>query len=79
MVLFIGLVEIGFETCKEEIEKVHLEKSKRNAATIRKKKPIELNNGRAAMMGIIGLTVHEKFDVNPHVLNAMLGSPVTFN
>jgi hypothetical protein len=61
------------------MEKVHLEKPKQNAATIRDKKSIELNNGRDAMMGIIGLTVHEKFDGNPHVLNAMLGSPVTFN
>ena len=79
MVLFIGLVEMGFETRKEEIEKVHLEKSKWNAATIRNKKSIELNNGRAAMMGILGLMVHEKIDGNPYVLNAMLGSPVTFN
>ncbi len=79
MVIFIGLIEMGFETRKEEIEKVHLEKSKWNQDTIRRKKAVELNNGRAAMMGILGLMVHEKIDNHPYVLNGLLGSPVEFN
>ncbi len=41
---------------------------------------IELNNGRAAQMGILGLMVHEKIgDHNPYVLNAIFGAPVAFN
>ena len=34
---------------------------------------IELNNGRAAMMGIFGLMVHEMLDGKPYILNEMLG------
>jgi len=33
----------------------------------------ELNNGRAAMMGIFGLMVHEMLDGKPYILNEMLG------
>ena len=43
------------------------------------KKSIELNNGRAAQMGILALMVHEKLDGNPYIINSLLGSPVAFN
>jgi len=33
----------------------------------------ELNNGRAAMMGIMGLMVHECIDGKAYILNEMLG------
>eukprot|EP00640_Fibrocapsa_japonica_P004164 CAMPEP_0113933908 /NCGR_PEP_ID=MMETSP1339-20121228/1251_1 /TAXON_ID=94617 /ORGANISM="Fibrocapsa japonica" /LENGTH=216 /DNA_ID=CAMNT_0000935463 /DNA_START=91 /DNA_END=741 /DNA_ORIENTATION=- /assembly_acc=CAM_ASM_000762 len=44
-----------------------------------KKRAIELNNGRAAMMGILALMVHEKLDNNPYIINDLLGFPVPFN
>jgi hypothetical protein len=50
-----------------------------SAETQRRKAAIELNNGRAAQMGILGLMVHEKLNNDPYVLNALLGSPVPFN
>ena len=37
---------------------------------------VELNNGRAARMGILALMVHEKLDGNPHIINSLLGFPV---
>jgi hypothetical protein len=44
-----------------------------------RKRAIELNNGRAAQMGILALMVHEKLDGNPYVINSLLGYPVDFN
>ena len=44
--------------------------------TLAKKKAIELNNGRAAQMGILALMVHEKLDNNPYIINSLLGFPV---
>mmetsp|Transcript_15704 Transcript_15704/g.23084 ORF Transcript_15704/g.23084 Transcript_15704/m.23084 type:complete len:214 (-) Transcript_15704:257-898(-) len=44
-----------------------------------KKRAIELNNGRAAQMGILALMVHEKLDNNPYIINDLLGAPVPFN
>ncbi len=79
IIAFIGLIEIGYTTRKDEIEAAQLKASKWNDATIKKKLAIELNNGRAAQMGILGLMVHEKLDNNPYVLNSILGSPVAFN
>lgn len=43
------------------------------------KRAIELNNGRAAQMGILGLIIHEKLNNDPYVINSLLGFPVHFN
>ena len=43
------------------------------------KRAIELNNGRAAQMGILALMVHEKINNTPYVINEVLGSHVQFN
>lgn len=43
-----------------------------------KKRAIELNNGRAAMMGILAIMVHEKIDGHPYIINDILGIPYNF-
>jgi hypothetical protein len=79
---FIGLLEVGFSTRKVEIESICTAKMVQAGWDAKKqasKKSVELNNGRAAQMGILGLMVHEKLNNDPYVLNAMLGAPVAFN
>ena len=79
MVSFIGLIDIGFTSRKDEIESVHLQKSGFNDALIRWNKGVELNNGRAAMMGITALMAHEKINNDPYIINTLFGFPVPFN
>eukprot|EP00903_Cladosiphon_okamuranus_P015599 g14404.t1 len=43
------------------------------------KRAVELNNGRAAQMGILALMVHEQMDNTPYIINEILGSHVQFN
>jgi hypothetical protein len=50
-----------------------------DAATQNSKRAIELNNGRAAQMGILALMVHEKLNNDPYIINSILGFPVPFN
>jgi len=47
--------------------------------TKERKRAIELNNGRAAQMGILALMVHEKLSNQPYVINDLLGASYTFN
>jgi hypothetical protein len=82
LVVFIGLLEWGFSLRKQEFEDLCLKSgpfTKFNEATQRSKLAIELNNGRAAQMGILALMVHEKLDNNPYIINDLLGAPVKFN
>ncbi|CAM9229469.1 unnamed protein product [Chrysoparadoxa australica] len=44
-----------------------------------KKRAVELNNGRAAQMGILGMMVHEQLNGHPYVINDLLGASYTFN
>jgi len=77
--VFIGLLELGFGARQEEIEEAQLKASGWDGETIDRKIAIELNNGRAAMMGIFALVIHEKLDNNPYIINSLLGYPVPFN
>jgi len=79
IVAFFGLIEFGFAARKEEIEAAQLKASGWDQATIDKKLAIELNNGRAAQMGILALMVHEKLNNDPYIINSLLGFPVPFN
>jgi hypothetical protein len=79
LIAFIGLIELGFGARQEEIEAAQLNASGWDEETINKKLAIELNNGRAAQMGILALMVHEKLDNNPYIINSLLGYPVAFN
>ena len=77
--LTVAAIEGGFAVRKDEIEEVQLEKSGWDEETINKKLAIELNNGRAAQMGILALMVHEKLNNDPYIINTLLGYPVAFN
>ena len=83
LILFIGAIDLAFTNyakpeveaaCQERMDKAGWSESKQAS-----KRAIELNNGRAAQMGILALMVHEKLDNNPYVINSLLGAPVAFN
>jgi len=57
-----GFIDFGWDTFDEE--------------TKLQKRAIELNNGRAAMMGILALIVHEKLG-DAYIINSLAGAPVS--
>ena len=77
--LTVALIEGGYAARKDDIEAAQLQASGWDDETIQKKLAIELNNGRAAQMGILGLMVHEKLNNDPYIINTLLGAPVAFN
>ena len=76
---FVGFLEIIFGARQDEIEDSLLDASGWDEETINYKVTVEINNGRAAQMGILALMVHEKLDNNPYIINSLLGYPVAFN
>jgi hypothetical protein len=76
-ILTIGAIELGFASIKEELEE-YCSNTYPDIASERRM-AVELNNGRAAQMGILALMVHEKLDNNPYIINSLLGAPVAFN
>ena len=63
MVAFIGLMEVGFGSVQDTIEENCVEQMEAfgwDVETQVNKANIELNNGRAAQMGILALMVHER-------------------
>eukprot|EP00522_Entomoneis_paludosa_P013705 CAMPEP_0172442612 /NCGR_PEP_ID=MMETSP1065-20121228/3012_1 /TAXON_ID=265537 /ORGANISM="Amphiprora paludosa, Strain CCMP125" /LENGTH=216 /DNA_ID=CAMNT_0013192543 /DNA_START=39 /DNA_END=689 /DNA_ORIENTATION=+ len=44
-----------------------------------RKRTIELNQGRAAQMGILALMVHEQLNNDPYIINSLVGYPLEFN
>ena len=79
IIAFIGLIELGYAARKDDIEAAQIKASGWDQETLDKKLAIELNNGRAAQMGILGLMVHEKLNNDPYIINTLLGAPVPFN
>ena len=84
-ILFIGALELGFGLRQKDIEEA-CEKYQANFPVssvvpfdFDRVSAIELNNGRAAQMGILALMIHEKLNNNPYIINSLLGSPVPFN
>ena len=59
-----GYIDFGWDKLAEK---------KQNA-----KRGIELNNGRAAMMGILGMMVHEQINGEPLIINKLLGMSGTY-
>eukprot|EP00608_Synchroma_pusillum_P005164 CAMPEP_0198419780 /NCGR_PEP_ID=MMETSP1452-20131203/375_1 /TAXON_ID=1181717 /ORGANISM="Synchroma pusillum, Strain CCMP3072" /LENGTH=207 /DNA_ID=CAMNT_0044139917 /DNA_START=42 /DNA_END=665 /DNA_ORIENTATION=- len=77
-IAFIGLVEIGYLQVKDSVAadcEARMDAAGWDAETKDRKRAIELNNGRAAQMGILALMVHEKLDGKPYVINTLLGLP----
>jgi len=82
IIAFIGVVEFGYAYQEDAIADectARMNEWKWNDKKQRNKASIELNNGRAAQMGILTLMVHEKLDGNPYILNSIFGAPVAFN
>jgi hypothetical protein len=77
--LTVAVIEGGYAARKEDIEAAQLKASGWDEETINKKLAIELNNGRAAQMGILALMVHEKLNNDPYIINTLIGQPVPFN
>ena len=77
--LLLYVISFPTELSLLRVVRTQVEASQWDQETLDKKLAIELNNGRAAQMGILALMVHEKLDNNPYIINDLLGYPVPFN
>jgi len=77
-ILFIGALDLAFTNYAQPDVEAFCEE-KYSQLVDDRRKAVELNNGRAAQMGILALMVHEKLDNNPYIINSLLGAPVAFN
>ena len=69
IVFLIGLLELGYGSRKKLIAEVHIEKAVERFQwtdeIIAEQKAKELNNGRAAMIGMLGIFAHELVGQSP--------------
>jgi Chlorophyll A-B binding protein len=85
ILLFIGALELGFGLRENDIKEACVKYQENFPPSafvpfdLERTSAIELNNGRAAQMGILALMIHEKLDNNPYIINSLLGAPVPFN
>lgn len=86
IVLFIGFLELFIMKQKEGSFPGDMNRSIQSEywdslsdAQKNTKRAVELNNGRAAQMGIFALITHELINGHPYVINDMLGMTYTFN
>ncbi|CAM9119698.1 unnamed protein product [Ectocarpus fasciculatus] len=86
IIAFIGFLEIGVMKQKEgsfpgdmTLGGEPYAWTKFSDEVKEQKRAIELNNGRAAQMGILGLMMHEAVNNHPYIINDLLGMPYTFN
>jgi len=83
LVIFIGALDLGFTSAESSVankcEEIMTKGLGWGEYTKKLKSAIELNNGRAAQMGILALMVHEKLNNDPYIINTLLGVPVPFN
>eukprot|EP00607_Mallomonas_marina_P001058 CAMPEP_0182427624 /NCGR_PEP_ID=MMETSP1167-20130531/18921_1 /TAXON_ID=2988 /ORGANISM="Mallomonas Sp, Strain CCMP3275" /LENGTH=202 /DNA_ID=CAMNT_0024609989 /DNA_START=56 /DNA_END=664 /DNA_ORIENTATION=+ len=78
LIIAIGAADLAFTNyAQPEVEAFCAANA--GSLDLDKKKAIELNNGRAAQMGILALMVHEKLNNDPYIINSLLGAPVPFN
>ena len=81
IVVFIGFLELFVMKQKEgsfpgdmsRINPFEKQWESFDEETKLKKRAIELNNGRAAQMGIFGMVIHEILNNQPYIINDILG------
>ena len=78
IILFIGVMEYNFNG-KYGKDLAQWCIDRKTPFSDERRQTVELNNGRAAQMGILALMVHEKLDNNPYIINSLFGAPIAFN